>query len=49
MKIQIPFNCIYFKQSDNLNLTCNKDCKRCVIYYDLVCPDYKEKDGNESS
>lgn len=42
MKIQTPYKCKKYKPNSNLNLTCD-NCNRCVIYYDEVCNEYKEK------
>lgn len=47
MEIQIPYMCKKYKPNDNLNLTCNSQ-KRCVIYYDEVCREYKEKEDENN-
>lgn len=43
--IQIPQHCKYYRQMENMNLTCTYKgiTKMCKIYYDEVCREYKEK------
>ena len=44
--IQIPQHCKYYRQMENMNLTCTYKgiTKMCKIYYDEVCKEYKEKE-----
>ena len=39
--IQNIYKCNKYTPNQNLNKTC-KNCKRCVIYYDEYCYDYKK-------
>ena len=42
MKIQNLYKCENYTPDENLNKTCRGE-KRCLIYYDIVCNEYKEK------
>ena len=41
--IQIPLRCLHYTPNTNMNLTCKGE-KRCIIYYEAVCKEYKEGD-----
>lgn len=42
-EVQVPQHCKWYQVNQNLNLTCCKDKKRCIIYYEMVCKEYKEE------
>ena len=45
--IQIPYKCVYYSKSENLNKTCDNKA-RCKIYYDEFCNEYEKKEDEES-
>ena len=40
--IQIPMKCLHYTPNTNMNLTCKNE-KRCIIYYEAICKEYKEQ------
>ena len=42
--IQNIYKCIFYTPNGNMNKTC-KDEKRCCIFYEVYCREYKEKQG----
>ncbi len=45
--IQIPLRCVHYTPNTNMNLTCRNE-KRCIIYYEAICREYKEEGKNET-
>lgn len=41
-KIQNIYKCKYFTPNGNMNKTCRNE-KRCCIFYEVNCKEYKEK------